>query len=85
MQSWLSRFQSSPDTVLLLLAVVIGSGTGLGVVSFRALIQGIYHLMFNQVMGGLSVWGHWTLALIPLLGGLGVGLIRWWVQDFGPG
>ena len=85
LQSWLSRFQSSPDTVLLLLAVVIGSGTGLGVVSFRALIQGIYHLMFNQVMGGLSVWGHWTLALIPLLGGLGVGLIRWWVQDFGPG
>ena len=85
LQSWLNRFQSSPDTVLLLLAVVIGSGTGLGVVLFRALIQGTYHLMFNQVMGGLSGWGHWTLALIPLVGGVGVGLMRWRLQDFGPG
>lgn len=82
---WLNRLRSSPETILLLLAVLVGSGTGLGVVLFRTLIQGVYHLMFSPVLGQLSTWGHWTLGLIPLTGGLIVGLMRWGLKDFGPG
>lgn len=36
-------------------------------------------------MGVISVWGAWTLACIPTLGGLIVGLMRGAKQDFGPG
>lgn len=79
------RLRSNPDTVLLLLAILIGSGAGAGVVLFRTLIQGVHRLMFGQVSGVLSTWGHWTLALIPLIGGLLIGLMRWRVKDFGPG
>ncbi|EAW43297.1 Cl- channel, voltage gated [Nodularia spumigena CCY9414] len=27
---------------------------------------------------------EWTFACIPILGGLIVGLMRWYAQDFGP-
>lgn len=81
----LNRLQPSPETLVLLLAVFIGTGAGAGVVLFRALIQFMHRLMFGEVSSFLSMWGHWTLALIPLLGGLLIGLLRWRMQDFGPG
>jgi H+/Cl- antiporter ClcA/CBS domain-containing protein len=82
---WLNRLQPSPETVVLLLAVLVGSGAGAGVVLFRSLIHLINTLMFGQVSSFLSTWGHWTLALIPLLGGLVVGAMRWRFREFGPG
>lgn len=81
----LQRFQLTPDTVVLLLALLIGTGAGVGVVVFRYLIRLIHQLMLGDISGVLSVWGHWTLALIPLLGGLLVGLMRWCIGGFGPG
>jgi H+/Cl- antiporter ClcA/CBS domain-containing protein len=81
----LSRLQPSPETWVLLLAVLIGVGAGVGVVLFRSLIHVMHGLMFGEVSSELSIWGHWTLALIPLLGGLIMGLLRWWIKDFGPG
>ncbi|WP_416670801.1 hypothetical protein [Egbenema bharatensis] len=81
----LDRLQPSPETLVLLLAVFIGTGAGAGVVLFRALIQLMHRLMFGEVSSLLSAWGHWTLALIPLLGGMMIGLLRWRMQDFGPG
>ena len=81
----LNRFQPSPETVVLLLAVLIGGGAGICVVTFRYLIQLVHHLMLKDLMGVFSAWGAWTLAFIPTLGGLIVGLIRWHWQDFGPG
>ncbi len=81
----LNRVQPKPETTILLLAVLVGTGAGAGVVLFRALIQAIHHLMFGDVSSALSVWGHWTIALIPFLGGLLIGLLRWRMQDFGPG
>ncbi|WAL58798.1 chloride channel protein [Thermocoleostomius sinensis] len=80
-----SYLHPSPATLVLLLSVLIGTGAGSGVVLFRALIHVVHHLMFGEVSGFLSTWGHWTLALIPLLGGLLVGLMRWRMRDFGPG
>jgi len=78
----LNRLQPSPETVVLLLAVVIGSGTGLAVVLFHYLIQQIHHLMLEDVMGMIHALGPWTLALIPTIGGLIVGLMRWRWQEF---
>jgi H+/Cl- antiporter ClcA/CBS domain-containing protein len=82
---FLARLQPSPETVVLLLAVLIGTGAGMGVVLFRSLIDLIHHVMLGELLGFLSAWGAWTLALIPIVGGLLVGLMRWRIRDFGPG
>lgn len=81
----LSQLQPKPENLVLLLAVLVGVGAGVGVVLFRSLIHIIHHLMFGEVSSFFSIWGHWTLALIPLLGGLAIGCLRWWIKDFGPG
>ncbi len=81
----INRFQPSPETVVLFLAMLIGGGTGMGVVTFHYLIELIHHLMLENFMGEIGVWGAWTLACVPTLGGLIVGLMRWRTQDFGPG
>ncbi|MBW4565122.1 MAG: chloride channel protein [Mojavia pulchra JT2-VF2] len=81
----INRFQPSIETVVLLLAILIGGGTGMGVVTFHYLIQLIHSLMLENLMGAIGVWGAWTLACVPTLGGLIVGLMRWRTQDFGPG
>ncbi len=81
----ISQLQPTPGTWMLLWAVLIGVGAGVGVVLFRALIHLIQGFMFGEASSFFSTWGHWTLALIPLLGGMAIGLLRWWVKDFGPG
>lgn len=80
----LNRFQPSQETIVLLLAVLIGGGTGMGVVTFHYLIELIHSLMLENVMGVISRGGAWTLACIPTLGGLLVGIMRWRWRDFGP-
>jgi H+/Cl- antiporter ClcA/predicted transcriptional regulator len=85
LSQFLSHLQPSPETWVLLLAVLIGVGAGVGVVLFRSLIHAMHGLMFGEVSSALSSWGHWTLALIPLLGGILIGLMRWGIKDFGPG
>lgn len=80
----LNRLQPSPETVVLLLAILIGTGTGMGVVTFHYLIHTIHSLMLEEVMSRISSWGAWTLACVPILGGLIVGLMRLVWPDFGP-
>ncbi|MEH2323486.1 MAG: chloride channel protein [Nostoc sp.] len=80
----INRFQPSPETIVLFLAMLIGGGTGMGIVTFHYLIQLIHKLMLENLMGQIGVWGAWTLACVPTLGGLIVGLMRWRTQDFGP-
>ena len=82
---FINRFQPSLETVVLFLALLIGGGTGMGVVTFHYLIQQVHRLMLENLMGVIGVWGSWTLACVPILGGLIVGLMRWRTQDFGPG
>ena len=57
----------------------------MGVVTFHYLIELIDHLMREKFIGAIGVWSEWTFACIPILGGLIVGLMRWYAQDFGPG
>lgn len=80
----LNRFQPSPEAVVMLLAVLIGGGTGMGIVTFHYLIELIHSLALEHFMGLISHWGAWTLACVPTLGGLIVGLMRWRWQDLGP-
>ena len=80
----LNRLQPSPESAVLLLAFIIGSTTGMGNVTFHYLIQLIHTWMLNNFMGVISVWGAWTLACVPTLGGLIVGLMRVARPDFGP-
>ena len=79
----LNAFSPSPETIVLLLAVAIGGGTGMAIVTFHYLIILIHHLAILDLMGALSHWGAWTLALIPTLGGIVVGLMRWRWSNFG--
>ena len=81
----LNRLQPSPETVVLLLAVLIGGGAGMGVVTFHYFIQLVQHLMLEDLMGFIGMWGAWTLACVPTLGGLIVGLMLSVNRDFGPG
>lgn len=80
-----NRIQPSPETVVLLLSIVIGSGTGIAVVLFHNLIVQIHRLTMENLMGAIGGWGAWTLACVPVLGGIMVGLMRWRWQHFGPG
>lgn len=81
----INRFQPSLETVVLFLAILIGGGTGMGIVTFHYLIELIHKLMLENLMSVIGGWGAWTLACVPTLGGLIVGLMRWRTQDFGPG
>jgi H+/Cl- antiporter ClcA len=56
----------------------------MGNVTFHYLIQLIHTWMLKDFMGVISVWGAWTLACVPTLGGLIVGLMRVARPDFGP-
>ena len=82
--STLNRLQPAPETLVLLLALVIGTGTGCAVVLFHYLIERIHSLMLEDVMGLIVPLCFWTLACIPVIGGLLVGIMRLWLQDFGP-
>lgn len=80
----LNRFQPAPETTVLLLSVAIGSGTGLAVILFHWCITWTQTLTLEGLMGWIGGWGAWTLAFIPCLGGLIVGVMRWIWKDFGP-
>lgn len=75
--SLLNRLQPSSEFFVLISALLIGSGSGLTMVLFHYLIHLWETLSFKTLMGSISIWGGWTLALIPMLGGLLVGLMRW--------
>ncbi|KAM3111123.1 chloride channel protein [Phormidesmis sp. 146-33] len=79
------RLQPSPETIVLILAVVIGGSAGMGVVTFRYLIEILHHLLLEDGMGTIAHLGAWTLACVPTLGGVLIGLMRWCFKDFGPG
>lgn len=80
--SLLNRLQPSPETLVIASALFIGGGSGLAIVLFQYLISFCQRLTFETLMGQISVWGSWTLACVPILGGLVVGLLHWCFPDF---
>jgi H+/Cl- antiporter ClcA/CBS domain-containing protein len=75
--SLLNQWQPSPELIFLISAFLIGSGSGLAIVFFRYLIDLCETLTFKHLMGAISLWGFWTVAFIPIVGGLIIGLMRW--------
>lgn len=78
-----NKLQPSPEAIVLFLAIAIGGGTGLAIIGFHFLITLIQHEMLEDLMGVIAGGGAWTLACVPSLGGLVVGLMRWRWQEFG--
>jgi H+/Cl- antiporter ClcA/CBS domain-containing protein len=83
--SLLERVQASPESIALLLAVVIGVGTGLLVVVFRAAIALLEQYLLHDLVLPEARWMYLRLLCVPLLGGALVGGIRAWIPDFGQG
>jgi len=77
--AWLQRLRgwltASEATTGIALATLVGVVAGLGAVAFRWLIASFHSLFFDegeQVLGALG--GHYVI-LVPVVGGLFVGLI----------
>lgn len=60
---------------LFLAAVGVGLISGGGIWLFKWLIEWFHHLFFIQLADQLSVAGKWTIAFLPVSGGVLVGLI----------
>ncbi len=75
--SLLNHRQLPPEIILLVSAFLIGSGTGVGIITFRFLIDLCQTLTFKNFLGIISQWGFQTVVLVPILGGFLVGVMRW--------
>ncbi len=72
---FIDRLQPSSTSVLLVTAVVVGAGTGLGAVLFIRLIETIQRIFFEGGQTVLGFMGRGLFILIPALGGLLAGPI----------
>ncbi len=79
---WSRRLSSRLDqtdlpesAIIILTALVVGVGAGLGAVIFRRLIDGIQTLAFVKIAGLLKPISPFQFILIPAVGGLIVGLL----------
>lgn len=66
---WLDRRAISESGVIILAALVVGVGAGLGAVVFRRLIGAIQGAAFGGLAGALAGISPYHLLLIPALGG----------------
>jgi H+/Cl- antiporter ClcA/CBS domain-containing protein len=80
--SVLNRRPLSAEALTLIAAFLVGGGTGLTVALFRSLTRGIEYLSFEKLMGFLTPLGPWTIVLLPVIGGILVGLLRWKLPTF---
>ena len=73
---WLDRYQISDSALLGAVALGLGLATGIGIWIFKEMIL-LGHEFFLETLGGfLEQYGLWTIAFIPVLGGLIVGLLQ---------
>lgn len=75
---WLDRIQPSETTVMGGAAVLVGLGSGIGIWLFKRLIDLGHTVAFNGLGAALNPLGGWTIALVPAVGGLVVGLLVHW-------
>lgn len=71
----LNRTDLPESGIIILTALIVGVGAGLGAVVFRRLIAWIYRLSFVSIAGFLEPIAPFQYILIPAIGGLIVGLL----------
>ena len=76
---WLDRLTNSQTLILGGSAVLIGLASGAGIWLFKWLIDFVQGFMFTDLYGSVSQWGVWLIVLVPILGGLVVGLINQYI------
>ncbi len=72
---WLDRWQPPGSVVLGGSALLVGLGSGAGIWLFKAMIDLAHELAFGSLRPALGWMGGWAVFLIPVLGGLLVGLM----------
>ena len=72
---WLDRLQPGESPLLIVAALLVGLGSGAGVWLFKRLIDLAHAAAFGGLGGALAGLGLWTIALVPAVGGIVVGLI----------
>ncbi len=70
---WLDQHRVSESGVIMLTALIVGVGAGLGAVVFRRLIGGAQSLAYGGLGGLLEAISPFHLLIIPALGGAIVG------------
>ena len=75
----LNRLQPSESVVLGGAAAVVGLLCGIGVWAFKRLIDLAHLATFGGIGLGLGGLGSWTVALMPVIGGLVVGLMLYYL------
>jgi len=70
---WLDQRRVSESGVILLTALIVGVGAGLGAVIFRRLITGVQQLSYGGLGGWLEGIAPFHFLIIPALGGAIVG------------
>lgn len=71
----LARLQPSGTFILSGVAILVGLLTAGGVWLFKQMITWSHSFFFGSLGGALTPLGPWTIALLPALGGLLVGLL----------
>lgn len=69
----LDRWQPPERVVVVITALVVGVGAGLGAVAFRWLIDSITKLSFIAIPSALGFLGRYYIVVVPAIGGLIVG------------
>ncbi|MFQ6100302.1 MAG: chloride channel protein [Anaerolineae bacterium] len=67
---WLDRYAMSESSIIMLTALVVGVGAGLGAVVFRWLIKGVQVLAYDGLGRLLGDIAPFHLLVIPAIGGL---------------
>jgi len=76
---WRKRWRLSESTVLVACALLVGLTSGVGIWLFKRLIDVAHLLFFGMAGANLSRLGTWTVFLVPVMGGVIVGLISHFV------
>ena len=69
LSEWLDRQAMSESAIIMLTALAVGVGAGLGAVVFRRLIAGVQTLAYDGLGGFLEAIAPFHLLIIPALGG----------------
>lgn len=72
----INRLQPSASILMLILAIAVGLSSGVGVLLFRSLITFTEQLYWHDLAIYLAGINRYAIALIPVLGGLVVSLLR---------